>query len=126
MSSPTNSERVVQVVYSASLASCAIPGVFEPVELMAKGRDGNLEPYFKTGGWRWTDGGLQADLPKERLTELFNVNQFIVSQVGSSSRPRRTLPASRVRGAFCSNASACASHLCVGRTSLRRPRLRAS
>ena len=69
------------LVYSASLASCAIPGVFAPVELMAKGRDGQHEPYFKTGGWRWTDGGLQADLPKERLTELFNVNQFIVSQV---------------------------------------------
>jgi predicted acylesterase/phospholipase RssA len=30
--------------------------------------------------FRWTDGGLQADLPKQRLTELFNVNQFIVSQ----------------------------------------------
>ena len=38
-------------------------------------------PYFKTGSWTFTDGGLQADLPKERLTELFNVNQFIVSQV---------------------------------------------
>lgn len=63
------------LVFSASLASCAIPGVFEPVELLAKGRDGTVEPYFKTGGWRWTDGGLQADLPKERLTELFNVNQ---------------------------------------------------
>lgn len=69
------------LVYSASLASCAIPGVFEAVELMAKGRNGEIEPYFKTGGWRWTDGGLQADLPKERLTELFNVNQFVVSQV---------------------------------------------
>ena len=69
------------LVYSASLASCAIPGVFEAVELMCKGRDGHKEPYFKTGGWRWTDGGLQADLPKERLSELFNVNQFIVSQV---------------------------------------------
>ena len=68
-------------VHSASLASCSIPGVFEAVELKAKGRDGNIEPYFKTGGWTFTDGGLQADLPKERLTELFNVNQFIVSQV---------------------------------------------
>ena len=38
-------------------------------------------PYFKTGNYRWTDGGLQSDLPKQRLTELFNVNQFIVSQV---------------------------------------------
>ncbi len=69
------------LVYSAALASCSIPGVFEAVELMAKDRDGSTVPYFKTGGFRFTDGGLQADLPKERLTELFNVNQFIVSQV---------------------------------------------
>ena len=69
------------LVHSASLASCSIPGVFEAVELMARGRDGTPEPYFKTGSWTFTDGGLQADLPKERLTELFNVNQFIVSQV---------------------------------------------
>ena len=69
------------LVHCASLASCAIPGVFEAVELQAKGRDGKIEPYFKTGRWTWTDGGMQADLPKERLTELFNVNQFIVSQV---------------------------------------------
>jgi TAG lipase/steryl ester hydrolase/phospholipase A2/LPA acyltransferase len=80
------------LVHSASLASCAIPGVFEAVELMCKGRNGETEPYFKTGGWRWTDGGLQADLPKERLTELFNVNQFIVSQVYQRAGPRaRTL-----------------------------------
>ena len=44
-------------------------------------RDGAIVPYFKTGNYRWTDGGLQSDLPKQRLTELFNVNQFIVSQV---------------------------------------------
>jgi len=46
-----------------------------------RGRNGEIEPYFKSGEWTWTDGGLQADLPKQRLTELFNVNQFIVSQV---------------------------------------------
>ena len=57
----------------------------QPVSLMAKARDGRHVPYFKTGGWRFTDGGLQADLPKERLTELFNVNQFIVSQVTQCS-----------------------------------------
>ena len=73
------------LVYSAALASCSIPGVFEAVELMAKDRDGSTVPYFKTGGWKFTDGGLQADLPKERLTELFNVNQFIVSQVNPIS-----------------------------------------
>ena len=68
------------LVYSASLASCAIPGVFEAVQLMSRDKDGNEVPYFKTERWRFTDGGLQADLPKQRLTELFNVNQFIVSQ----------------------------------------------
>ena len=68
------------LVSSAVRASCSIPGVFEAVELMAKDRHGNEVPYFQTGGFRWTGGGLQADLPKERLAELFNVNQFIVSQ----------------------------------------------
>lgn len=72
------------LIYSACLASCAIPGVYAPVELLAKERDGAIVPFFKHGtlhAARWTDGGLQADLPKERLAELFNVNQFIVSQV---------------------------------------------
>uniref|UniRef100_A0A7S2JDL7 PNPLA domain-containing protein n=1 Tax=Haptolina brevifila TaxID=156173 RepID=A0A7S2JDL7_9EUKA len=69
------------LLHSASLASCSIPGVFEAVQLQMRGRNGEIEPYFKSGEWTWTDGGLQADLPKQRLTELFNVNQFIVSQV---------------------------------------------
>mgnify|MGYP001170684075 CR=1 FL=1 len=47
------------LVYSACLASCAIPGVYQPVELLAKERDGSTVPYFKQG-WLWTDGGLQA------------------------------------------------------------------
>eukprot|EP00962_Isochrysis_galbana_P008044 scaffold2188_cov102-Isochrysis_galbana.AAC.14 len=134
------------IVYSASLASCSIPGVFDAVELMAKNRDGDIVPYFKTGGhrraarttlslgarcscsttcflptfkpssslpcmqtdapfrhsyrptppslavFRWTDGGLQADLPKQRLTELFNVNQFIVSQARLPSPPNASSP----------------------------------
>ena len=68
------------LVYSACLASCAIPGVYQPVELLARERDGSVVPYFKQG-WLWTDGGLQADLPLARIGALFNVNQFIVSQV---------------------------------------------
>ena len=35
------------LVYSACVASCAIPGVFDPVELMAKDRDGCIVPYFR-------------------------------------------------------------------------------
>ena len=37
------------LVYSASLASCAIPGVFEAVELKMRERSGAVGPYFKTG-----------------------------------------------------------------------------
>lgn len=83
------------LVYSACLASCAIPGVYQPVELLARERDGSVVPYFKQG-WLWTDGGLQADLPLARIGALFNVNQFIVSQVNplaplSNPGPRPTL-----------------------------------
>lgn len=68
------------VIWSASLASCAIPNVFHPVELLAKDTDGNLVPYHREG-LKWSDGSLECDLPMERLSELFNVNHFIVSQV---------------------------------------------
>lgn len=68
------------VVWSASVASCAIPGVFRPVELVAKDDHGELRPY-NSAGHRWTDGSIELDLPMQRLAELFNVNLFIVSQV---------------------------------------------
>lgn len=62
---------------SAALASCAIPGVFAPVELMAKvclmaqgacgaaaavaaqAPDGTIRVYIP-GGLRWTDGQAYA------------------------------------------------------------------
>jgi TAG lipase/steryl ester hydrolase/phospholipase A2/LPA acyltransferase len=67
-------------MWSASLASCAVPGVFEPVELRARGIDGEEIPYFPQGQ-KWSDGSVENDLPMQRLAELFNVNHFIVSQV---------------------------------------------
>jgi len=30
---------------------------------------------------KWEDGSMQADLPMNRLSELFNVNHMLVSQV---------------------------------------------
>jgi len=36
------------VVWSAAVASCAIPGMFEPVELFEKQEDGSIAPYHKT------------------------------------------------------------------------------
>ncbi|KAF4040850.1 Patatin-like phospholipase [Phytophthora infestans] len=68
------------IIWSASLASCAIPNVFRPVELLAKDENGNIVPYYREG-LKWSDGSVECDLPMERLSELFNVNHFIVSQV---------------------------------------------
>lgn len=67
-------------LWSASCASCCIPGVFAPVTLMVKTLEGTLEPY-NPAGLRWIDGSLESDLPMERLSELFNMNHSICSQV---------------------------------------------
>lgn len=68
-----------KLVWSAAAASCALAFLYKPVELMAKDRDGNIVPYT-TSGLLWSDGSVESDLPMNRLSELFNVNHFIVSQ----------------------------------------------
>lgn len=69
------------LLWSAAVASCAIPGVFEPVELLMKDAHGNIVPYYSDHVVYWQDGSFFMDLPMYRLSELFNVNHFIVSQV---------------------------------------------
>eukprot|EP00930_Biecheleria_cincta_P000999 TRINITY_DN102179_c0_g1_i1.p1 TRINITY_DN102179_c0_g1~~TRINITY_DN102179_c0_g1_i1.p1 ORF type:complete len:669 (+),score=95.13 TRINITY_DN102179_c0_g1_i1:151-2157(+) len=73
------------LIWSASLVSCSIPGIFEPGELLSKDCHGNIVPYV-SAGLKWQDGSMQSDLPMTRLTELFNVNFFIVSQVNPQAR----------------------------------------
>ncbi|EFA81484.1 hypothetical protein PPL_05472 [Heterostelium album PN500] len=68
------------LVWSAACASCALKFLFEPVELVAKDKSGNIVPYHPSG-LVFTDGSVESDLPMNRLSELFNVNHFIVSQV---------------------------------------------
>jgi len=41
---------------------------------------GNVIPYYSEG-LTWQDGSLEFDLPMNKLSEMFNVNHFIVSQV---------------------------------------------
>ncbi len=67
------------------LASCAIPGVFQPVTLHARDADGIVRPYLPTE--RWVDGTFQGDLPMKRLGRIFNVNHFIVSQTNPHAVP---------------------------------------
>jgi TAG lipase / steryl ester hydrolase / phospholipase A2 / LPA acyltransferase len=69
-------------VSSAVVASCALPGLMEPVELLAKTPAGKIEAWYPPGcSVRFVDGSLQGDIPRARLSELYNANQFIVSQV---------------------------------------------
>lgn len=67
------------VIWSAVLASAAVPGIQNPVVLMMKTREGNLVPY--SFGHKWKDGSLRTDIPIKALNLHFNVNFSIVSQV---------------------------------------------
>lgn len=73
------------LVASAALASSALPGLFPPVVLQARGRDDSVRPYIPSESW--VDGSLYNDLPKLRLSRLHNVNHFIVSQTNPHVLP---------------------------------------
>ncbi|KAL2886432.1 Patatin-like phospholipase domain-containing protein [Ceratocystis lukuohia] len=66
------------VIWSAVIASAAVPGILNPVVLMMKTSDGSLVPY--SFGHRWKDGSLRTDIPIRALNLHFNVNFTIVSQ----------------------------------------------
>jgi len=66
------------VIWSALLASAAVPGILQPVPLMQKLSDGRLVPY--NFGHKWKDGSLRTDIPISALNTYFNVTYSIVSQ----------------------------------------------
>eukprot|EP00815_Leptocylindrus_aporus_P005602 CAMPEP_0116060516 /NCGR_PEP_ID=MMETSP0322-20121206/6467_1 /TAXON_ID=163516 /ORGANISM="Leptocylindrus danicus var. apora, Strain B651" /LENGTH=755 /DNA_ID=CAMNT_0003545161 /DNA_START=404 /DNA_END=2671 /DNA_ORIENTATION=+ len=65
---------------SAVNASCSLPGIMKPATLFMKNSAGKIEP-FAVDGVEWIDGSVQADLPFRRISTLFNISNFIVSQV---------------------------------------------
>jgi TAG lipase/steryl ester hydrolase/phospholipase A2/LPA acyltransferase len=69
------------LVWSAALASSSLPGVFDANRLIVKDADGT-EHYESTSAMAYQDGSMTADLPMQQLSEMFNVNHFLVSQVG--------------------------------------------
>ncbi len=73
------------LIRSAVMASCAIPGVFPPVQLKAKNDAGRTVPYLPSR--QWVDGSFSQDLPAKRLMRLYGVNHFIVSQVNPAVLP---------------------------------------
>lgn len=87
-------------IRSAVMASCAVPGVFPPVMLMAKNVHGEAQPYLPTR--KWVDGSIADDLPSKRLSRLYSTNHYIVSMVNPIATPflRGGKPRSRVGAAL--------------------------
>lgn len=82
------------VIWSAVCASCALPYIFGPMELYCKDEYGQIKLYMPEGKFlnvksnskvsidkKFVDGSISADVPTQYLSEMFNVNCFIVSQV---------------------------------------------
>ncbi len=80
----------------AVLASCAVPGVFPPVQLLARDFQGEVVPYLPSK--RWIDGTVYSDLPMLRLARLHNVNHYIVSQTNPHVVPFMVDEAKQARG----------------------------
>lgn len=72
------------LIRSAVRASCAIPGLFEPVQLMARDAQGKTVPYLRS---RWIDGLFAADLPAKQLARLYGTNHYIVSMINPMMLP---------------------------------------
>ncbi|KAI1174448.1 acyl transferase/acyl hydrolase/lysophospholipase [Nemania sp. FL0916] len=69
------------MIWSAVVASCSVPLVFGAGALLVKNPlTGEHSPWNPTPQM-WIDGSVDNDLPMTRLSEMFNVNHFIVSQV---------------------------------------------
>ena len=66
-------------VREAVMASAAVPGFYPPVRLAARDDNGRKQPYLKSR--LWVDGSISDDMPAKRLSRIYGVNHFIVSQV---------------------------------------------
>ena len=74
------------VIFSAVIASAAVPGILRPVVLLTKTRQGNVIPWQYEG--RHKDGSLRVDIPLQSLHLMFNCS-FRYAFVLSSCRPYR-------------------------------------
>ncbi|KAI8061673.1 hypothetical protein BC940DRAFT_310112 [Gongronella butleri] len=71
------------LIWSAACCSTASAGLFATCDLLAKDKSGNIVKWNSSDvKWtRWKDVSCdESESPLHRLSELFNVNHFIVSQ----------------------------------------------
>lgn len=74
-------------VRSAVCASCSVPFVFQPATIYEKDPRTKKETvWMRNSQQLFVDGSLDQDIPMRRLSEMLNVNFFIVSQVNPHVR----------------------------------------
>mmetsp|Transcript_4062 Transcript_4062/g.7120 ORF Transcript_4062/g.7120 Transcript_4062/m.7120 type:complete len:690 (-) Transcript_4062:642-2711(-) len=69
------------VIWSACLASSAMPGLLNPVQLYQKLPGSSRLIPFRDFGMAFSDGVIKNDIPAEQLSQILNVNFFVVSQM---------------------------------------------
>lgn len=70
------------LIWSAVVTSCAVPAFFQPCTLYSKNSEGEIIPWTTSHeDEMWIDGSVENDIPQQRLAEMFNITNFIVSQV---------------------------------------------
>lgn len=69
------------MIWSAVAASCSVPLIFHSSPLLVKDPATGEHHPWNPSPQHFIDGSVDNDLPMTRLSEMFNVNHFIVSQV---------------------------------------------
>lgn len=75
------------IIWSAVAASSSLPLIFSGSPLMAKDPRTGERVVWDAGSNKCIDGSIEGDLPTTRLSELFNIDHFIVSQVNPHVTP---------------------------------------
>lgn len=78
------------LIWSAACCSTASAGLFGGCHLMAKDNNGNIVKWISSAvQWNhWSETSpAESEAPLYRLSELFNVNHFIVSQASIYAIP---------------------------------------
>ncbi len=84
------------------------------MELKAKDKHGNVVPYHPHGK-HWVDGTIAFDLPMQRLSELFNINQVCVCVCVASSMCVYGTPCGKSCGKSCVKSCVECVYVCVAR-----------
>ncbi|OQV03527.1 hypothetical protein CLAIMM_08562 [Cladophialophora immunda] len=68
-------------IWSAICASCAVPGIFSPVNIYEKDPITKEEKLWIQNIQKTFVGSTDHDIPMRKLSEMFNAKLFIISQV---------------------------------------------